>query len=112
VARAKGRYTPARVNRLKELADAEWRKLLAKRHLEPPSFLGRLVAAAPVAADHRLLAALGERGLGPEEEPQYPGRFSGRIAPAGDRLSGEQDGVALLQGVGVLAELYFQRALQ
>jgi hypothetical protein len=24
--------------RLKELAGAEWRKLLAKRHLEPPAF--------------------------------------------------------------------------
>jgi hypothetical protein len=47
---------------LKELADAEWRRLLAKRHLEPPSLLGRLVAAASVA-DHRLLAALGGRGL-------------------------------------------------
>jgi hypothetical protein len=26
-----------RDDRLKELADAEWRTLLAKRHLEPPS---------------------------------------------------------------------------
>jgi len=43
-----------RDDRLKELADAEWRKLLAKRHLEPPSLLGRFVAAASVA-DHRLL---------------------------------------------------------
>ena len=51
---------------LKELAGAEWRKLLAKSHLEPPSLLGRFVAAASVA-DYRLLAALGGRGLGSEE---------------------------------------------
>jgi hypothetical protein len=63
---SEGSCIPARADRLKELADAEWRKLLAKRHLEPPSLLGRLVAAASVA-DHRLLAALGGRGLGSEE---------------------------------------------
>jgi hypothetical protein len=51
--------------------------------------------------------------LGFEEQPQYPCRFSGRVAPSGDRLGGEQDGGALLQGVGgCLTKLEFQRDLQ
>jgi hypothetical protein len=54
----------------------------------------------------------GDPGLGSEEQPQYPRRLPSQVAPAGDRLGGEQDGVALLQGVGVLAELQLQRALQ
>ena len=33
---SEGRCRPVRDDRLKELADAEWRKLLAKRQLEPP----------------------------------------------------------------------------
>ena len=50
--------------------------------------------------------------LGWEEQPQHACRLLGRVAPAGDRLGGEQDGVALLQGVGGLAELQLEHPVE